>query len=125
MLQAIAMIFGAIIFVVGLLGFYPPAMEGSNLLGIFAVNPFHNIIHILTGVVAFGCGYKSEELSRVFFRIFGIVYGIVTLLGLFYMDQPILGLIANNMADVILHLVISAVSIYLGFFYKSEANRYP
>lgn len=120
MLRTIAIVFGLIMIAVGLLGFYPPAVPDSKLLGVFAVNPFHNIILLLTGVVSLGCGLKTSALSRIFFQVFGIIYGLVAIIGFFYMDHPILGLIANNLADVILHLGIAAVAIFLGFFYKEE-----
>jgi len=122
MLRTIAIVFGFIMVAVGLLGFYPPAVQGSKLLGWFAINPFHNIIHLLTGVVSIGCGFKTTELSRVFFRVFGIIYGLVAIAGFYYMDHAILGLVANNLADAVLHLAIAAGAIYLGFFYKTRST---
>jgi hypothetical protein len=85
------------------------------ILGIFHVNDIHNWIHILTGVVSILCGINSEHASRLFFQIFGIVYGLVAILGFFYGDQPILGMVANNLADAILHVVIAVAALYLGF----------
>ena len=55
------------------------------------------------------------EASRTYFRSFGIVYALVAVLGFYYGDQPLLGLIANNSADTWLHVVIAVVSLYLGF----------
>jgi hypothetical protein len=53
--------------------------------------------------------------SRTFFRIFGIVYALVALLGFYYRDNAIFGLIANNTADIWLHVVLAVVMLYLGF----------
>jgi hypothetical protein len=53
--------------------------------------------------------------SRTFFRIFGIVYALVALLGFYYGDQALLGLIANNTADTWLHVVLAVVMLFLGF----------
>jgi hypothetical protein len=117
MLKTIAIIFGVIVLAIGILGFIPQANPGDLLLGLFHVNLIHNLIHIATGIVSILCGLSSNYASQVFFQVFGIVYGLVALLGFYYMDQNILGLIANNMADNLLHVLISAVSLYLGFFY--------
>lgn len=115
MLKSIAIIFGIILLVIGILGYFPEITPDGMLLGIFHVNSIHNIIHIATGVIAILCGLGGYYPSRVFFQIFGIVYAIVALLGFFYKDQPIFGLIANNLADAILHTVIAAFSLWLGF----------
>ena len=56
-----------------------------------------------------------------FFKIFGVVYGLVAVLGFFAGDQPLLGIIAHNMADMWLHVAIAAVSLYLGFGMKEPA----
>ena len=122
MLKTIAIIFGVIMLVIGLLGFVPQAVENGKLLGIFAVNAMHNIVHILTGLVSIWCGFQSIQLSRIFFQIFGLVYAVVALLGFFYMDHPILGIMANNLADVFLHVAIAAGSIYLGFFFPADVE---
>lgn len=115
MLRFFAVLFGVIMLVVGALGFIPMAKEGDFLLGIFHVNFIHNIIHIATGFIALLCGLNNTAASRLFFQAFGIIYGLVGLLGFYYGNEPILGLIANNWADTILHLVIAALSVYLGF----------
>jgi hypothetical protein len=123
MLKTIAIIFGIIMLIVGALGFVPEANPNGRLLGVFHVNFEHNLIHIATGIVSILCGLVSEHASRLFFQIFGIVYGLVALLGLYYGDRPILGLIANNMADVVLHFIIAAFALYLGFFYHHPLAR--
>lgn len=116
MLKRAATIFGIAFIAAGILGFVPgiTTAEG-HLLGIFHVNAVHNVIHILSGAVALFAGYHSEYASRLYFQIFGVVYALVALLGLFYGSSPILGIVANNTADVVLHAVIAAVALYLGF----------
>lgn len=123
MLKTIAIIFGIIMVIVGALGFVPEANPNGRLLGVFHVNLEHNLIHIATGIVSIICGLVSEHASRLFFQIFGIIYGLVALLGLYYGDRPILGLVANNMADVVLHFIIAIFALYLGFFYHHPMAR--
>lgn len=120
MLKTIAVIFGIVMLAVGVLGFVPMFTPGGYLLGLFHVNTAHNIVHLLTGLVALLCGLNSSYASRLFFQVFGVVYGLVAILGFFYQDQHIFGLIANNVHDIWLHAVISLVALYLGFVYPNE-----
>ena len=119
MLKRIAMIFGVVFVIVGALGFVPAVTPNGRLLGIFEVNALHNIVHLATGVVAIVAGTMSDKASRMFFQVFGIIYGLVAVLGFVNGDQPLLGVLANNLADAGLHVVIAAVALYLGFGMKS------
>jgi len=85
------------------------------LLGIFHVNFAHNIVHLASGAVFLLCGMAGAGPSRMFFKIFGIVYALVAALGFYYGDQPILGIVSNNMPDVWLHVVLAVVMLFLGF----------
>ncbi len=120
-LKQIAVIFGIVFVVVGALGWVPAVNPGGKLLGIFDVNPAHNFVHLATGVVAIIAGVISEKGSRIFFQVFGVIYGLVAALGFFSGDQPLLGYVANNAADSVLHVVIAVVALYLGFGMKPAA----
>lgn len=114
LVQKAATVFGVVFVLVGILGFIPAFTPGGNLLGIFEVNGVHNWIHILSGVVAL-LASKSHKNARLYFQVFGIVYGLVTLLGVVYGDNAILGIVAHNHADILLHAIITAAALYLGF----------
>ncbi len=114
-MKTIAVIFGLIMLAVGALGFVPQATPEGYLLGIFHINLEHNLVHLLTGAISLICGLTSFNAARTFFQIFGIVYGIVAVLGFYYGNAPIFGILANNMADTWLHVAIAAVSLWLGF----------
>ena len=115
MVATIAKVFGAVLLLVGILGFIPALTPDGYLLGIFHVNAVHNVIHVLTGIVALAAGFSGASYARMYFQVFGVVYALVTVLGFIYGDQPILGLVASNLADTLLHVVISAAALYLGF----------
>jgi hypothetical protein len=85
------------------------------LLGIFHVNAVHNLVHLLSGAVALLTGLTSTAAARTYFRVFGIVYALVAVLGFIVGNGLLLGLIANNMADTWLHVVIALVALALGF----------
>lgn len=106
-----ATVLGAVLTVVGILGFVPALAPGGNLLGIFAIDPLHNIIHILSGVVGLAVAFAARgAYARYYALIFGVVYGLVTLVG-FIQGTTVLGLIHINLADNFLHLLITLASL--------------
>src|SRR5215831_3988660 len=116
MLKTVAIIFGIVFLLVGILGFVPGiTTTGQMLLGIFHVNAMHNIVHLLSGAVALITGLTSMAAARMYFRVFGIIYALVAILGFFIGNGLLLGLISNNMADTWLHVLIAIVALALGF----------
>ena len=110
-----SVVFGVVLLLVGVLGFIPGITTDNHLLGIFHVNALHNIIHLVSGAVALYCGMTSVKASKTYFQVFGVIYALVAILGFVYGDNAILGLVANNMADTWLHVVIAVTVLYLGF----------
>jgi Domain of unknown function (DUF4383) len=116
MAKTMAVLFGLVFLVVGILGFVPAVTKDQMLLGIFHVNTAHNAVHLLSGVVALICGMAGVGASRLYFRIFGLIYAAVAVMGFLNPgDTMLLGLISNNMADTWLHVGIAAVSLLIGF----------
>jgi hypothetical protein len=115
-----ARIFGIVLVLVGVLGFIPGITADGHLLGIFEVDTVHNIVHILTGIVALLLA-GTEAKARMFFKVFGVIYALVLVLGLL-MDGDVLGLFHVNMADNVLHLVIAVVALWIGFGKSSSEN---
>ena len=119
MVKSLALLFGIVFLAVGILGFVPAATHDMNgmpmLLGIFHVNFAHNLVHLASGAVFLLCGLAGAGASRTFFRIFGIVYALVAVLGFMKGDGMLLGLISNNMADTWLHVGLAAVMLFVGF----------
>ena len=117
MAKPMAILFGVIFLVVGILGFVPAVTKDEMLLGIFHVNAAHNAVHLLSGVVALICGMMGVGAARMYFRIFGLVYGAVAVMGFLNPGEHVmlLGLISNNTAVTYLHVAIAAVSLIIGF----------
>jgi hypothetical protein len=116
MAKSLAVLFGIVFLVIGILGFVPAVTKDQMLLGIFHVNTAHNCVHLLSGVVALFCGMSGVGASRIYFRIFGLVYAAVAIMGFLNPgDTMLLGLISNNNATTWLHVVIAAVSLLIGF----------
>ena len=125
MLKTWAWIFAVAFIVIGILGFVPGITTADgHLLGIFEVDPLHNIIHLLSGLVALFVVFGSAAAQQMYFKVFGIVYLLVTIIG-FVQGDTVLGLINTNMADHILHLLIAIVSLWLGFGKRHVAAPAP
>ncbi|MEO5499341.1 MAG: DUF4383 domain-containing protein [Candidatus Saccharimonadales bacterium] len=124
MLQKASMAFGIVFVLIGVLGFIPVFTPDGHLLGIFHVDAVHNVIHLASGAAAL-LAASSASYSRLYFKVFGVVYGIVAVGGFvpalqFGEDMKLLGLTFMNLADNLLHVGIAAASLYLGFVYKSS-----
>ena len=117
-----AMWLGLVVLVVGLIGFVPAFVPGGLVLGLFEVDPLHNVVHILTGALAIFASRSSEGATRTYFKVFGVVYALVTVLG-FMTGTGLFGLLPVNVFDNVLHLVLAAVFLYFGFGAKAGAAK--
>ncbi len=121
-IQKWAWTFGIVFVLIGILGFIPGITMNGHLLGIFHVDTAHNVVHLLSGIIALWVAVTSTNAARMYFRVFGIIYGVIMILGFIQNSDTVLGLIANNMADNFLHLVIAALSLWIGFGMKDQSN---
>lgn len=121
--KMVAMIGGAILVLVGLLGFV-----NDPILGIFEVNPIHNVVHLLSGAVLLGAAFMNNGTNaRITLLVVGVVYAIVAILG--FVAPGVLGsIIADDpamslMADNVLHLLLAVVFIAVPLLVKEETVR--
>ena len=100
----------------GVLGFVLPHLMGFHL------TPVHNIIHLATGALATYLGFAgSYGGAQNFCRIFGLVYGLVAVLGFVapgllatILGHP--GLSAGDlMPDNAFHVFVTLSSLAAGF----------
>jgi hypothetical protein len=115
MLKTAAIIFGIFFLVAGIGGFVPALAPDGMLFGIFMVGPVHNAIHLASGAAALLCAFAGAGAARKYFQIFGVVYLLVAVLGFVYGNQPLIGMVEHNKADIGLHIAIAAVALFLGF----------
>ena len=119
MAKKLAMVFGVVFILVGLLGFF-----NNPILGIFAVNGAHNVVHLLIGIVMVIMASQGEASAAMSMNIFGVVYLLVAVLG-FVMKSPMLGFIAYNGADNWLHVVLGIVLLAAGMSAKKSVPAAP
>jgi Domain of unknown function (DUF4383) len=108
---------GAALLLVGIFGFLADGtfdtatngeLQGDSFLG-FEVNGWHNVVHLASGIVLLAAAVKATTAKPVALT-FGLVYGLVTIIGLIDGDD-VIGLIPVNAADNVLHLALSALGI--------------
>ncbi len=115
--QRFAALFGAVYLLVGVAGFaltgFTPffGMHHHTLL-IFAVNPLHNPIHRLLGVVWLACAPRPRAAHSADLGI-GVVLGLVTVLG-FVGGMGVLGMTGLADPDNFLHLATATLALYFG-----------
>jgi len=115
MLRFFAILFGIVFICIGVAGFLPSFTPNGLLLGYFEVNTMHNFVHIVSGVIAIMAA-TSYRYTKLYFQIFGIVYGVVAILG--FARGGDLFMMHVNTADNVLHVIIALAALYLGFLFK-------
>ncbi|MBX4187824.1 MAG: DUF4383 domain-containing protein [Candidatus Doudnabacteria bacterium] len=118
MAKSLVMVLGVVFVVVGVLGFF-----NNPVLGLFEVDAVHNIVHLLSGIVALLMASMGEASAKTYAKVFGLIYGLVTVLG-FIMggDGKVLGLMQINGADNILHVLLTLILLYVGFSRSSSPS---
>lgn len=105
----------------GLVGFVPNPLVAPD--GVFAVNIWHNLVHIVTGLV-FGAGaYLGERAALGVTRGVSVFYIIVAVLGFLTPGEMLLGFIHVNQADKWLHFSLAIVITFAGFFLLRSKSR--
>jgi hypothetical protein len=124
--RLVATIFGAVYLLVGLLGFAVTggvgflATEGGLLLGVFAVNPFHNVAHLLIGGALLAAGLVSARAAKTVNIVVGAAYLLLGVVGFFLVGTPA-NILALNVPDHFLHLASAIVLLGVGL----AAERSP
>lgn len=121
MAKSLGMLFGIVFLAVGILGFVPGITKDDMLLGIFMVNKVHSIVHIASGVVFLLASMAGAGAASLWFKIFGLIYAVVAVLGFMNPNGMLLGMISNNPADTWLHVVLAAAMLLIGFAAPKQA----
>ena len=93
------------------------ALQGDGFLG-FEVNGWHNIVHLASGLLLLAA-FRRRGPARTVALAFGLVYGVVTVIGLID-GNDVLGLIPVNPADNVLHIALSALGIVTGLMSRGD-----
>lgn len=123
--RIVATVFGVVYLLVGLLGFFwtsgvPFAGPGDGshnlLLGLFEVNPLHNIAHLLIGAALLIAGTSNAGAAKATNTTIGAVYLLLGIIGFFLAADhgSALNFLSLNTADHFLHLASAIVLLAVG-----------
>ena len=129
MVQRIALVFGVVFLLVGILGLVSAGgMEmgadpaPAKLLGLFEVNLLHNVVHLLFGVWGLVAS-RSFGGAKTYATVGGIIYVVLAICG--YFIPTTFGFIPIGGHDIWLHAVIGLVLAGVGFTAKETGVAKP
>ena len=114
---------GAVLIIAGIIGFFYSsgfdtgttgvAKDTDEVFGILGVNGWHNVVHILLGVLALAAA-QSPYGARAYCLGIGLVYIVLALWGFIDDDGILVGLIPVNDEDNVLHLILGLTGVAAG-----------
>lgn len=119
MAALVCKVMGVVFVIVAIWGF----ITGTHVL-MFHVNTAHNVVHLLSGIGALACGFAGERQAKLFSLLFGVVYGLVAVLGLLGV-KFVLDLLNLNHHDNWLHVAIALVFLVVGLLSKPAGASTP
>lgn len=125
--QWLALVIGAVYLLVGAAGFLVTGFDGfaehdhdQTLLG-FAVNPLHNVVHILIGLLGVAM-WSAAGRARLFGWLLVVGYGATFVFGLFAVSNPDINFLNINAADNGLHIVSVVAGLAIALWPHRPAN---
>ena len=119
---------GVALLLAGLLGFISDSsfdtgndIEGGSFLG-FEVNAWHNLVHLASGLLLIAASRRRGS-ARTVAIAFGLVYGLVALIGIID-GSDVVGVIPVNSADNVLHVALALLGIVAGLISRNDDRRH-
>ena len=116
--ETLALVFGAVYLLVGIIGFFCDRLRQLRrqlahdmILGLFMVNPLHNIAHILVGVLGLALG-RTLAGARTYGWLLAVLYAALFVYGLIAVGKS-WDFLNINGADNVLHILTAAVGLVI------------
>jgi hypothetical protein len=93
--------------------------HSQTLLG-FAVNPLHNIVHLLIGALGLAL-WRTDSGARKYGWILAIGYGATSIYGLVVADNPDANILNINGADNGLHIASTLAGLAVALWPRRDA----
>ena len=108
-------------FLTGFSGFAEPS--GEMLLGVFEINPLHNIVHLAIGAAGLALWSRLDR-ARLYGWLLAAGYGLTFLYGLFVAgsDEPA-NFLALNQGDNWLHLFSALAGLAIALWPARQTQR--
>jgi hypothetical protein len=114
MAKTLAIVFGAVFVLVGILGFLDNPIVGME--GLFQTDTLHDLVHLLFGIILLVVAFTAPARSAAWLKILGIVYLVLAVLGFLTISDggELLGLVLMNTADHWLHVILGVALLLAG-----------
>jgi|TARA_B100002003_G_C14040421_1_gene501367 hypothetical protein len=100
-----ALIVGIVLALIGVWGFFT-----DSILGIFGVNAFQSVLHIIAGAIGIYAGTKGEGVT--YNKVIGWIAVALGILGFIpVVKDLLLSLLNINLAITVLHLVLGVIAV--------------
>jgi hypothetical protein len=116
--QTLALVFGAVYLVVGIIGFFWTGFDNfagnsqhEMLIGLFMINPLHNIAHILVGVLGLALA-RTLAGARTYGWLLAVLYAALFVYGLIAVGKS-WDFLNINAADNVLHIATAVVGLVI------------
>lgn len=109
--------------VLALVGLVAPLVAGpSGEFIVFGRNYLHDAVHLLTGLLGLVAGfYAAGKFARQYALGLGVVYLLVAIGGVLLFDL-LRRLIALNVADNVLHMMLAIVLLGVGLIFSGHQS---
>jgi hypothetical protein len=117
--RSIATIVGTLYLIAGIAGVFTASgagffsTSGGEILGLFEVNPFHDVLHILIGAALLIAGLSTVAAAKTVTTLIGTVCLVLGMVGLFVIGTPF-NVLAMNGADNVLHFASAVLLLAVG-----------
>lgn len=126
-IRVLAILYAAMFFFVAVMGYIPAFLdEEGYLFGLFALDLYDNSLHAFSGVWALIAGILSTRQSILYFKLFGTVYFLDGVMGLFLGNAFLdFGIFLYGVADYsfmvkflmnVPHILIGGFAAFAGFY---------
>jgi hypothetical protein len=120
---------GATLVLVGVIGFFYNATFTSDesvrdaVFGILDVNGWHNVLHVMTGVLGLLAFRAGAHAARTYAMAVGLLYVAVAVWGFMVgSGDSILSIVPVNTEDNILHLLLGVAGVGAALATPAEAR---
>ena len=124
--EILALAFGAVYLLVGIVGFFVTGFDHfadnsqhEMLLGLFMINPLHNIAHILVGIAGLAMA-RTLAGARSYGWLLAVLYAALFVYGLIAVNAS-WDFLNINAGDNVLHLLTAVVGLAIALIPVRDA----
>ena len=129
--RTLALVIGAAYTLIGIVGFLVTGFDdfanptNERLLGIFEINPLHNIVHLAIGLAGLAM-WKRRDSARGYGIALAAGYGLTFVYGLFVAGQDTsANFLSLNGADNVLHLLSALAGVAIVMLLSRTVTTMP